>query len=257
MAAPQNFVSVSRRPPDVEYYIDMFRRYRSWIIGPTFAGLVIAVVVAFLYPDTYVSTAIMRITPQQISSSLVPTVPNMQIQQRLTQMQGEILSRQSLGDLILRPSLDLYKREPKRLAIEDIIQEMRPKIHIQPIEVAGQGRVASAFAISFSYTDRFKAQAVVGALVTKFTEQNVTVQRNSAALTTDFLNGELKTARDRMVALESAITKFKAENLGRLPEQFQANVAALQSLQMQLSNANESLIRNQHTTLQIKTQLQK
>ena len=34
MAAPQNFVTVTRRPPDVEDYIDMLRRYRSWIIGP-------------------------------------------------------------------------------------------------------------------------------------------------------------------------------------------------------------------------------
>ena len=44
MAAADNYANVSRRPPDVEDYIDMLRRYRSWIIGPTFAGLVIAVV---------------------------------------------------------------------------------------------------------------------------------------------------------------------------------------------------------------------
>jgi uncharacterized protein involved in exopolysaccharide biosynthesis len=77
MAAPQNFVSVTRRPPDVEDYIDMLRRYRSWLIGPMFAGLVVAVVVAFLWPDTYVSTAVMRITPQTISDRLVPTIANM------------------------------------------------------------------------------------------------------------------------------------------------------------------------------------
>ena len=51
MAAPQNFVSVSRRPPDVEDYIDILRRYRSWIVAPTFAGLVIAVVLAYFTPD--------------------------------------------------------------------------------------------------------------------------------------------------------------------------------------------------------------
>src|SRR6202051_2475894 len=105
MALPQSYVTVSRRPPDVEDYIDMLRRYRSWLIGPMFAGLVIAVVVAFLWPDTYVSQAVMRITPQQISDRLVPTVVNMQMQQRLQQMQTDILSRGSLGDLILRPAL--------------------------------------------------------------------------------------------------------------------------------------------------------
>src|SRR5205085_12069726 len=97
---------------------------------------------------------------------------------------------------------------------------MRSKaIRIQAVEVAagGQGRVASAFTISFAYPDRFKAQAVVRELVTKFTEQNARVQHDAAALTTIFLNDELKTARDKMSSLEAAITKFKADNLGRLP----------------------------------------
>jgi len=258
MATAQNYVSVSRRPPDVEDYIDMFRRYRSWLIGPMFAGLVIAVVVAFLYPDTYVSSAVMRITPQQISDRLVPTVLNMQMQQRLLQMQQEILSSHSLAELIQRPALDLYKKERARYPMEDVVQDMRSKyIRIQPVEVnAGQGRITSAFTISFSYPDRFKAQAVVRELVTKFTEQNIRVQRDNAVATTNFLDDELKNARDKMTRLEADISKFKAENLGRLPEQFQSNVAQLQSLQMQLANGNESLSRNQQQKLQLETQMQ-
>src|SRR5215471_18858167 len=192
MAAATNYVTVTRRPPDVEDYIDMLRRYRSWLIGPMFAGLVIAVVVAFLWPDTYVSQAVMRITPQQISDRLVPAVVNMQMQQRLEQMRQEILSRGSLSELIQRPSLNLYPKERQRYPLEDIVQDMRNKaIRIQTVDVGG-GRGASAFTISFSYTDRFKAQSVVREQVTKFTEQNVTVQRNQANLTTQFLGDELK-----------------------------------------------------------------
>src|ERR1035441_9634067 len=127
MAAAQNFVSVTRRPPEVEDYIDMLRRYRSWLIGPMFAGLVVAVVVAFLWPDTYVSQAVMRITPQQISDRLVPTVVNMQMQQRLQAMQQEILSRGQLAELIQQPSLDLYHKERLRYPMEDIVQDMRNK----------------------------------------------------------------------------------------------------------------------------------
>src|SRR5215471_11983275 len=157
MAPTQNYVTVSRRPPDVEDYIDMLRRYRSWLIGPMFAGLVIAVVVAFLWPDTYVSTAVMRITPPQISERLLPTVLNLQMQQRLSSMQQEITSRSSLAEIIQRPSMNLYPKEQKRIPLEDIIQEMRGKIKIQPIDLGGQGRVSSAFSISFAYPDRFKA----------------------------------------------------------------------------------------------------
>lgn len=254
MAAAQNFVSVTRRPPDVEDYIDMLRRYRSWLIGPMFGGLVVAVVVAFMWNDTYVSTASMRITPQQISSALVPTVVAMQMQQRLAQMTQEILSRNSLTELIQRPSLDLYRKERQRYPMEDIVQNMRNgAIHIQTVDL---GRGASAFTISFSYPDRFKAQAVVRELVTKFTEQNVQVQHNSAKMTSDFLGDELKQAKDKMEKLESDLMTFKMQNMGRLPEQFQANVAQLNNYQMMVSNANESISRLQQQKLQLETQLQ-
>src|SRR5581483_3455759 len=108
MGAAHTFESVSRRPPDVEDYIDMLRRYRSWIIGPTFAGLVIATVVAFFWPDTYISTAVMRITPQQVPESLVPSAVNSQIAERLQAMETDILSRTSLAEIIQKPSLNLY-----------------------------------------------------------------------------------------------------------------------------------------------------
>jgi uncharacterized protein involved in exopolysaccharide biosynthesis len=239
----------------------MLRRYRSWLIGPMFAGLVVAVVVAFLWPDTYVSLAVLRITPPTISQNLVPTVVNMQMQQRLQQMQQEILSRGSLAELIQRPSLDLYRKERQRYPMEDIIQDMRNKaIKIQTVEVAGGGggggRIASAFTISFSYPDRFKAQAVVRELVTKFTEQNITVQHNQATLTSDFLSDEMKHAKQQMDELEQKVTKFKQDNMGRLPEQFQANVAQLNTYQMMVSQANESVSRLQQTKLQLETQLQ-
>jgi polysaccharide chain length determinant protein (PEP-CTERM system associated) len=260
MASPQNYVNVSRRPPDIEDYIDMLRRYRSWIIGPMFAGLVLAVVVAFMWPDTYISQGVMRITPQQVPENLIPSVVSTQMAERLNQMQQEILSRTSLQELIQRPSLDLYKRERQRLPLEDIIQDMRNKyIKIQMMDApagGGEHRFASAFMIQFSYTDRYKAQAVVRELVTKFTEQNVTVQRNQATLTTSFLNDELKTVKENMERLDGEILKFKSENQGRLPEQLPANIQALQGLRMELNQINEAINRDnqdkmfQESTLQ-------
>jgi uncharacterized protein involved in exopolysaccharide biosynthesis len=255
MGPAHTFESVSRRPPDVEDYIDMLRRYRSWIIGPTFAGLVISTVVAFLWPDTYISTAVMRITPQQVPEKLVGTSVTTQMGERLQQMQTEILSRGSLSEIIQKPSLDLYKKERQKLPMEDIVQEMKNKyIRLVPLADSGTGsrRYASAFAISFSYTDRYKAQAVVRELVTKFTEQNVTVQRNQASLTTNFLKDELKAAKEKMDRLDAEIIKFKQANNGKLPEQAQANAQAMQTYNMQLMSANSALNRaiNEKTLLE-------
>jgi len=260
MASPQNYVNVSRRPPDVEDYIDMLRRYRSWVIGPMFAGLVLAVVVAFLWPDTYISQAVMRITPAVVPENLVPSVLNTQMAERLNSMQQEILSRGSLQELIQRPSMDLYKRERQRLPLEDIIQDMRNKyIRIQMMETpasSGERRFASAFLIQFSYTDRYKAQAVVRELVNRFMNQNVTVQKNEATLTTNFLNDELRTAKDNLERLDTEISTFKSANQNRLPEQLPANIQSLQGLRMELNQINEAINRDnqekmfQESTLQ-------
>ncbi|MBI2680040.1 MAG: hypothetical protein HYX25_03415, partial [Candidatus Solibacter usitatus] len=233
----------------------MLRRYRSWIIGPTFAGLVVSTVVAFMWPDTYISTAVMRITPQQVPSNLVPTSITTQMADRLQQMQTEILSRGSLSEIIQKPSLDLYKKERQRLPMEDVVQEMRNKyIRIMPLADAGGGgrRYASAFSVAFSYTDRYKAQAVVRELVTKFTEQNVTVQRNQASLTTNFLKDEKKAAKDKLDKLDEEIIKFKKANTGKLPEQATANAQALQTYNLQLMSSAQTMNRllNEKTILE-------
>jgi protein tyrosine kinase modulator len=256
MGTPQNYVSVTRRPPDIEDYLDILRRYRSWIVGPAFLGLVLGVVVAFLWPDTFVSTALMRITPQQVPEKLVPSAINVQMAERLTQMQQEILSRASLSELIQR--LDLYKKDRQRLPMDDVVEKMRDAVKIPLLDVQTQGnnRPASAFMIQFRYSDRYKAQGVVQQLVSKFTEQSATVQRNQANLTANFLSDEARQAKENLDRLDAEITKYKNENQGRLPEQFQANVATLNSLQQQLGAVNETLNRNQQEKIILETQLQ-
>jgi len=261
MAGTSNYVTVSRRPPDIEDYIDMMRRHRSWIIGPMFAGLVISVVVAFLWEDTYVSTAVMQITPQQISARLVPSAYTSEMQDRLNQMQQDILSRSSLSELILRPSLDLYPKDRPHRTIEDIVQDMRNKaIKIQMVDLSSasgnNSKMASAFAISFTYTDRYKAQAVVRELVSKFVEQNVKVQSEQARMTSQFIDDELKNAKKNLDDLQARVTKWKVENQGQLPEQFQANVTGLQGTQMEAQRLTDSLSHAQTQKIMLEQQLQ-
>jgi polysaccharide biosynthesis transport protein len=247
MALPQSYVTVSRRPPDVEDYIDMLRRYRSWIIGPMFLGLVVSTIVAFLWPDTFVSKAVLRITPQQVSERLVPAEFNTQMTQRLNEMEQTILSRTTLEAIITDPSLDLYKRGRVTRTMEDVVSDMRHDIDIRPIQVPGSPgadsnrQITTAFSISFSYQDRYKTQAVVRGLVSKFVDQNQQVQRDNAHLTTTFLEDELKLAKEKLVALDDQITKFKMANNGKLPEELTSNTNMLNSSLLQQSQVAQSL----------------
>src|SRR5205085_1323953 len=128
--------------------------------------------------------------------------------------------------------------------MEDVVQEMRNKaIKIQPVEInaPGQGRVTSAFTIQFSYPDRFKAQAVVSQLVTKFMEQNATVSRNNATITANFLGDELKQRiMDTRANLAAAQEKFTPNH----PD-IRSQQATLASLERQFAEAEAKDLETQ------------
>jgi len=256
--APQQSLSVSRRALDVEDYIDIVRRHTSWIMGPLFAGLVISCVVAFLLPNTYVSKAVMRISPAQISETIVQSTVSQQMNERIAQMQQEILSRTSLSELIQRPTLNLYRRERDSQPLEDVIEQMRTKdIRVSIVNLAGQGnRPASAFQIEFAYPDRFKAQAVVQALITRFTESMVNVQSNQGKVTSEFLKEEITQAKAELNRLDTEITNFRVQNAGHLPEELQVNIQALNGLQQQMAAVNDALSRLSQEKLTLETNLQ-
>ena len=98
MTPQQQYTNIQRRVLDVEDYIDILRRHMSWILAPVFAGLVISCVIAFFMKNTYVSKAVLRITPSQISEALVPATVNQLMSDRVAQMETQILSRTSLGE---------------------------------------------------------------------------------------------------------------------------------------------------------------
>ena len=130
----------------LEDYIDIVRRHRAWLIGPLLAGFVIAVVTAYVWPDTFISQAVLRITPPQIPENLVTANFNIQMAERISQMQQEILSRESLSELIQRQGPDLYKKERSRMPMADLVEEIRKNIQITVVDqqIHG-GRPASMF----------------------------------------------------------------------------------------------------------------
>jgi len=87
-------------PPDFERYIEILRRNKGWIAGPLFAALVISVVTAFLWPDTYVSTATIRVAPPQVPESFVPANTSQDLQGRVNALMQLILNRATLTNII-------------------------------------------------------------------------------------------------------------------------------------------------------------
>src|SRR5216684_4922047 len=259
MQAQPDYLSVPRRALDVEDYVDILRRHWMLIIGPTFAGLVIAVVAAFMWPDTYLSYAVMRIMPSQVSDRIVPTNFNLHMQDRLATMQQDVTSRSKLIDMIKK--FNLYASEQAKRPLEDIVEDMRLSIHIDAVEAKGAQQQAnkttgSAFRLAFSYSNNHDAQKVVTEMVNAFMSQNIVDRRQKSRITTEFLSEEVKTAKASLDNIENELISFKQRNAGKLPEELQSNLQMQNSYQQQMTAVQEVLNRNQQDKMMLETSLQ-
>ncbi|HTB20117.1 MAG TPA: Wzz/FepE/Etk N-terminal domain-containing protein [Bryobacteraceae bacterium] len=249
----------TRRQLDLDDYADILRRSRGWILGPLLAALVVAVVVAFLWPDTYVSVATIRVAPPQVPESFVPANTNQDIQGRVNALVQLILNRATLTNIITTHGL--YKRKLARMPLDDVIEDMKLN-DIQVLAVrqslnAGQRETQQypAFEIRFAYSERFTAQKVTTDLVARFLEENVREVSQQTVSTTEFLQDRWEESKKKLDELEQRLSVFRAQNIGRLPEEQQNNYQQLAALQTAKLNLNMSINRVNQERLLYENQL--
>jgi succinoglycan biosynthesis transport protein ExoP len=251
---PTETLSVSRRALDVEDYIDIARRHKGWIFGPFLFCLVASVVGVYLWPDSYVSQAVIMIKPQQIPESMVQSSVNQQMFDRLNSMEQEIRSRAVLTTII--NTYDLYKRERARMPIEDVIDQMNKNVVVSLVGQPNTNtRTVPAFAVQFTYSDRYVAQRVVSDLVSRFTEISQRNRTNQTFMTTQFMQDELATAKKELDSVENRLTEFEMKNNGRLPDQAQGMMQAVQTLTAQTAALDTAMSRANQDKLQLESNL--
>lgn len=256
---PHDSLGITRRAMDVEDYIDVVRRHRAWILGPLFAALVISVVVAFLWPDTYVSIATIRVVPPQVPENFVPANVNTDVQGRVNSLIQLILNRATLTNII--NTHNLYKKERERLPLDDVIENMRlDDIKCCPLlQTANTQRSERnqypAFQIGFAYNNRFIAQKVTTDLVARFLEENVREVSQQTVSTTQFLRDQWDSAKKKLDDIEQKLSVFRTQNMGRLPEEQQSNYQGLNAMQAQMLTLNTSMNRVNQEKLLYENQL--
>ena len=175
MQPGQDLLNTPRRQLDIEDYLDIMRRHKGWIIGPMLACLVIGVVTAFLWPNTFVSSAVIRVIPPQVPERLVPTNINQDVTNRVNSIYQSVTSRGTLTNLVNLNQL--YPRDRKLLPMEDVIEQMRKDVKVTFVgQQQGSRRgdqQLQAFEISFAYENRHLARKVVDQLVTRFIDENI------------------------------------------------------------------------------------
>lgn len=231
--------------------VAMLRR-RVWlVIVPVFLGALGGLLYSRWAPSLFSSDAVVQVIPQRIPESYVqPTVTD-RVEDRLTALSQQVLSRTQLEKVILE--FNLYPRERQTKPMEDVFELMLKRVQIAPLEQRRNARVVGvdAFRISFDYADAQVSQKVVEKLASFFIDRNAVERGSQADLTSQFLDAQLGDARTRLEAQEKKLEEFRERNAGRLPTQMQTNLQAIQNTQMTLQAMVESLARDRDRKLML------
>lgn len=248
--------TIPRRTLDLSDYLDIVRRHIHWVLGPAFLGLVLSVIVAFAWPDTYVSEATMRILPPQVPTNLLPSGITSQLADRITAIQQQVLSRDGLVEIIR--THNLYPEDVKKKPMADIVEMMQRQIGFDRVGVARSGSQQGSslvFRIRYSYSDRYAAQKVVRDIVDKCIRLTNQGQFDRASSTTQFLADQVADAKRELDRIEDELTRFRMANQGRLPDQVDSNLTQMRAFQTTLDATTERINRLAQERIYLESQL--
>lgn len=219
----------------VKEHLDIAFR-RKWIIlSFIIVGVAAASTFAWFKKDLYRSTTVILVEQQTIPEKYVTSVVD-DVASRVSTITQQVLSRTSLLQVI--EEFGLFQQTVKEKGYEPAITSLRENIRV---ETKGTRGNVEAFTISFSHEDPTMAMKVTSKLASQYIEQNLKLREQFVEGASDFLEAELRSAREELEAKERVLSEFKNQNMGELPGQLDGNLRALDRLQAEKTSNQEAI----------------
>ncbi len=216
---------------------------RKWLILLPFVAVSVAVaLVAWFLPDRYRSDTLILVVPQRVPESYVKSTVTTSIEERLSSISQQILSRTRLERII--QEFNLYPRERRTSVMEDVVDQMRKDIDVQVVK-------GDAFRVSYVSPDPRTAMRVADKLAAAFIDESLTDRTVLAESTTSFLETQLEDARHSLEDHEKKLAAYKMQHVGELPNERDSNMQAINNLQMQIQAVTESMDRDKERRYQV------
>ena len=215
------------------------RHYRGWIFLGTVVFFLAGATFVLLLPDHYKATTTILVDPQKVPEKYVSPTVSYDPGQRLSTISQQVLSVTRLQQII--DDMQLYPELRGKAPREELIELMRKDITITVKQGSSVG--LSAFTIEYEGRRRENVARVANQLAASFIDWNVKNREQQAQDTTEFLDAQLKEAKQNLEEQEAKVSAFKMRHLGEMPEQQSANLQALSQLQAQFQANGESLNR--------------
>ena len=209
-----------------------------------------AVAVVRLLPPVYLAETVVLIDSQKIPEKFVSATVGDDLEERIASIRQTLLSGAELKKVI--EEFGLYREERKTHFEEEILELMRKDISIT-LESAMPGtsktKRPGAFRIGYQGSDPTLVMQVANRLTDLYVEQNVSSREGQAAGTSEFLDTQLRDAKKHLDELEAAVSVYKLEHNGELPQQENALSGTLTRLQIELEANRDAINRAQQTKI--------
>jgi len=192
-------------------------------------------------PGRYRAEAVILVDTQKIPDKYVASTVVSDAQDRLASISQEILSSGRLQKII--DDFDLYHAQRGKRFMEEILAMMRQDVEITP-ERNWNGRTAS-FRISYQGPDPAVVAQVTNKIASLYVEENLKARETQAEGTTEFINNQLKEAKQSLDQLEAAVSQYKVKHNGELPQQEGSLNGILSRLGIQLEANRDAVNRAQ------------
>lgn len=228
-------------------YVDLLHRWRVLLLALLLIALPAGLIYYVLTPKVYQSSSLLSYQQQSVSPNKMSPDLNARIQDTVSTLTQIVTSRTSLEGLIV--SLDLYTEARAKFPMEDVVETMRKNINIQP------SRRGDIFSISYSGADPVKVVRVTNALAAKFIEENLQYREERATETSSYTSNELEMAKSIMDKKEAAMRDYKLKYYNEMPDQRDANIRRLTSLQEQYQANQVSILELERTRVLAQEQI--
>ena len=203
--------------------------------------------VAFMLPSIYRSSATILIEQQEIPRELVMSTVTSYAAERIQTIQAQVMSRSNLLEIINK--FDLYEKERKLETTESIIELIRDAINLELVSAdvvnPATGRPSSAtiaFLLSYEGENPNQVQKVVSELTTLYLNKNIESRASKAIETSEFFKEESERIKSDISELEEKLAVFKQENAKMLPEIQRLNMQVLQRIEANIITTTTRLL---------------
>lgn len=215
----------------------------AWIVAIVGWGWV------YFTPNQFEATARVYIDTQNMLKPLMSgltVAPNMD--QIVNMMTRTLISRPNMEKVARMTDLDVRAKTPKQMEVllDDLAKD---------IKLSANTRGDDLYVITYRHRDPDVAKRVVQSLLTILVEGSLGTKRKDTDTAKRFIEDQLKSYEEKLVAAENALKDFKQKHVGLMPGQGGDYFSKLATAQESLSEAQLALREAESRRDQLKRQL--